>query len=122
VLAVTDVLFMIFLQTRRSEMDPDHAAADTAGAGAAHTAAATFTIVLAVAFLPGLGDGDPRGSLTRYCEPSWDGGEVQRLPNEVAERDDKLCGLDIAAGNELARGVRGETHLLFGTEQNDVRK
>jgi hypothetical protein len=47
---------------------------------------------------------------------------VQRLPNEVAERDDKLRGLDIASGNELARGVRGETHVLFGTEQNDVRK
>jgi hypothetical protein len=65
VLAVTAVLFMIFLLTRRSGLDPDHAAADTARAGTAHTAATTLTIVLAVAFLSGLGDGDPRGSLTR---------------------------------------------------------
>ena len=65
VLAVTAVLFMIFLLTRRSGLDPDHAAADTARAGTAHTAATTLTIVLAVGFLSGLGDGDPRGSLTR---------------------------------------------------------
>jgi hypothetical protein len=53
-LAVTAVLFMIFLVARRSEVGPDHAAADTACAGTAHTAATTLTVVLAVAFLSGL--------------------------------------------------------------------
>jgi hypothetical protein len=56
---------MIFLVTRRREMAPDHAAAEIARAGSAHTAAATLTIVLAIAFLSALADGDPRGSLTR---------------------------------------------------------
>ncbi len=79
----------------------------------------TLSLVLASAVRSALGD-DPRGTLTRNRELRGDGCEVERLANRVAERDDEFRGLHGAAGNELACGARGQAHLLFGAEQDEV--
>jgi len=97
-------------------VDSHHSAAHAG----THPTAAT-ALVFAAAFLAALGY-DLSGSLTRDREARWDGREVQRLPDEVAERDDEFRGLDRVTGDRLARGAGGELNLFFGSEQNDVRE
>jgi hypothetical protein len=91
---------------------------------AAHSAvhaSASLVLVLVAALLATLGD-DPRGTLTRDSKSRWNGREVERLTNEITERDDKFRSLDRPAGDELACGAGGELDLLFGSQQDDVRE
>ena len=48
------------------------------------------------------------------------GGEVQSLADEVAQGDDKFGGVDYAPFDHIQCGLLGQTHLLFGTQQDDV--
>ncbi|MDI4655878.1 hypothetical protein [Xanthobacter autotrophicus] len=48
--------------------------------------------------------------------------DVERLADEIAQRHHKLIRVDGASGSQLAHGAFREANLLFGSEQDDVRK
>src|SRR5690349_21335543 len=54
----------------------------------------------------------PRRSLRGDDDAGRDRVEAERLPDEVAQRDDELARVDGTPRRELPRGRRGEPHLV----------
>lgn len=48
--------------------------------------------------------------------------QVQRLADERAQRGDQRRGLDPPSGDHVLGGLRGETHLFLGAEEDHVRQ
>ncbi len=58
--------------------------------------------------------------MRRNVEAARDGGEVQSLADEVSQGDDQGVGAHRPSGDEVARGLFGQAHLVFRPQQDDV--
>src|SRR5262249_43471109 len=92
-----------------------HAASHSAAT--AFTAASAFLAIAFAALAAGLLAG---GALAGDRDVGGDGGEVERLADIVAERDDEFSGVDRTAGGHLVGGLAGEADMLLRAEQDDV--
>ncbi len=55
------------------------------------------------------------GTLLGDCEIGGDGGEVEGVADEGAERNDEFVGVDVPTFDEFLRGFSGEPDLVFGS-------
>src|SRR6201999_850053 len=78
--------------------------------------------VAAVALAAAARAGGPDGALLWNLNIGRYGLEIQNLTDEVSQRGDELVGVDRSACDEIVGGVGGKTHLVFGTQEDDVRE
>src|SRR5690606_14104207 len=111
--------------------DPSSLITMTAGArteahpASAHSTAAATTTATAAALVPATFPAAAllaRRALFRNRDIRRYRRQIQRLPDEGAQRDHQLRRMDRPPRRHVTRSLSGQPHMLFRAEQDDIRQ